>query len=223
MMPGREAGGYPVWISGVNEMNVVVVDYKAGNLYNVGNALKHLGVEFVFSDDPMVLQTADRVILPGVGSARSAMDSLNEKKLVSVLKNLKVPFLGICLGLQLLFELSEENSTPCLGVFSGQVRRFDSRAVKVPHIGWNQIVRCNEKSKAAEVLLRGVPDSCFFYFVHSFFAPVTGSETLAVTEYGGSFASIVARQNFYGVQFHPERSGEIGLRLLSNFLELDCQ
>ena len=119
----------------------VVIDYKAGNLYNVGNALKYLGVDFVFSGDPEVVATASRVILPGVGSARQAMDSLSEQGLVPVLRNLRVPFLGICLGLQVLYDMSEEENTSCLELLPGTVRCFDRSSVKVPHIGWNQVRR----------------------------------------------------------------------------------
>lgn len=197
---------------------IVVIDYKAGNLYNVGNALKHLKADFTFSGDPDVVSQADRVILPGVGSARAAMESLTEGGLVEILQGLQVPFLGICLGLQLLFEVSDEDKTPCLSLLPGTVRRFDSSQVKVPHIGWNQVRSLN--GSAPSVLLKGIPEESFFYFVHSYFAPVVDSFTRGQTEYGEWFGSVVARENFYGVQFHPERSGEIGLKVLQNFLEV---
>ena len=212
---------------------IVVIDYKAGNLYNVGNALKYLKANFTVSGDPAVVSQADRVILPGVGSARTAMESLIEQGLVEVLQGLRVPFLGICLGLQLLFEVSDEDNTPCLGVLPGTVRRFNSSQVKVPHIGWNQVSgvagqrgKRSERAFAAAVpqpssiLLEGIPAESFFYFVHSFFAPVESPFTLGKTDYGDWFGSVVARENFYGVQFHPERSGEIGLKMLQNFLEV---
>ncbi len=199
----------------------VVIDYKAGNLYNVGNALKYLGVDFVFSGDPEVVATASRVILPGVGSARQAMDSLSEQGLVPVLRNLRVPFLGICLGLQVLYDMSEEENTSCLELLPGTVRCFDRSSVKVPHIGWNQVRRESNLAidSGAGKLLEGIPDDSYFYFVHSYFAPALDSTTLAVTDYDETFASIVARDRFWGVQFHPERSGEVGLRLLKNFIE----
>ncbi|MFQ5929193.1 MAG: imidazole glycerol phosphate synthase subunit HisH [Acidobacteriota bacterium] len=199
---------------------IVVIDYKAGNLYNVGNALKCLQADFIFSGNPAVVTQADKVILPGVGSARAAMASLVEQRLVEVLQRLQVPFLGICLGLQLLFEVSEEDNTPCLGLLPGTVHKFDSSRVKVPHIGWNQVRQLGEFCQSASILFKDIPDQSFFYFVHSYFAPVANEATAAVTEYGDCFASVVTKENFWGVQFHPERSGEIGLRVLNNFLEV---
>jgi glutamine amidotransferase len=199
---------------------IVVIDYKAGNLYNVGNALKYLKADFTVSGDPDVVSQAERVILPGVGSARAAMDSLAEQGLVEVLQGLRVPFLGICLGLQLLFEVSEEDNTPCLGLLPGAVRRFDSSQIKVPHIGWNQVSGMDVSSQPPSILLEGIPRESFFYFVHSYFAPLESPFTLGKTDYGSWFGSVAARENFYGVQFHPERSGEIGLKVLQNFLEV---
>ncbi len=199
---------------------IVVIDYKAGNLYNVGNALKYLKADFTVSGDPDVVSQAERVILPGVGSARAAMDSLAEQDLVEVLQGLRVPFLGICLGLQLLFEVSEEDNTPCLGLLPGAVRRFDSSQIKVPHIGWNQVSGMDVSSQPPSILLEGIPGESFFYFVHSYFAPLESPFTLGKTDYGSWFGSVAARENFYGVQFHPERSGEIGLKVLQNFLEV---
>jgi imidazole glycerol-phosphate synthase subunit HisH len=201
---------------------IAVVDYKAGNLYNVGLALKHLGVEFVFSADPEVIRKADKVILPGVGSARAAMQSLEEQGLAEILKSLEVPFLGICLGLQLLFEESEEDHTPCLGIVPGKVHKFDSSLLKVPHIGWNEV---HQLPKAPDRdlkkrLFHDIPDLTFFYFVHSYYAPVVTCSAYGLTEYGIPFASVVKTRNYWGVQFHPERSGESGLRLLKNFVEL---
>ncbi len=199
---------------------IVVIDYKAGNLYNVGNALKYLKAKFVFSGDPAVVSRADKVILPGVGSARAAMDSLADQDLVEVLQRLRVPFLGICLGLQLLFEVSEEDNTQCLGVLPGAVRRFNSSQVKVPHIGWNQVEGVGGSSQLPSSLLQDISEESFFYFVHSYFAPIVNSVTLGQTEYGNWFGSHVVQDNFYGVQFHPERSGEVGLKVLQNFLEV---
>ena len=199
---------------------IVVIDYKAGNLYNVGNALKFLKADFTVSGDPDVVSQAERVILPGVGSARAAMDSLAEQGLVEVLQGLRVPFLGICLGLQVLFEVSEEDNTPCLGLLPGTVRRFDRSQIKVPHIGWNQVSGMDVSSQPPSILLEGIPGESFFYFVHSYFAPLESPFTLGKTDYGSWFGSVAARENFYGVQFHPERSGEIGLKVLQNFLEV---
>ena len=195
---------------------VIVVDYEAGNLYNVANALTFLGIEFEFSGDPDTLRKADRVILPGVGSARSAMNSLKEQGIAGVLRELKVPFLGICLGLQLLYETSEEDNTECLGILPGAVRRFDSSVGKVPHIGWNQVDWQGEENG----LTKGLSPGTFFYFVHSYYAPQADEYTLATTNYGVTFSSMVQMGNFVGCQFHPERSGRVGLRLLENFLRI---
>ena len=200
---------------------IVVIDYRAGNLYNVGHALRYLKTDFVFSGDPAVVSRATKVILPGVGSAQGAMESLCEQGLVEVLRDLSVPFLGICLGLQLLFEMSEEERTPCLGIVPGIVSRFDSGRVKVPHIGWNQVTLVEGANEASSLLFTEVPDGEYFYFVHSYFASVQEKTTLATTQHGTVFASALARDNYWGVQFHPERSGEAGLKLLENFLRMD--
>lgn len=199
---------------------IVVIDYTAGNLYNVGRALEHLNADFIFSGDPADVARADKIILPGVGAAKPAMASLAGQGLVEALSQVSVPFLGICLGLQLLFELSEEADTPCLGLLPGKVLRFDSSQVKVPHIGWNCVAGDNGSSQPTSPLFEGVPAGSFFYFVHSYYAPVENGVTLGTTEYGLSFSSVVAKGNFWGVQFHPERSGEIGLKVLKNFVEL---
>ena len=196
----------------VSSHMIVVIDYRAGNLYNVGNALRHLGCDWIQSKDPGVVGRASKVILPGVGSAAAAMESLQEEGLVEVLRATKAPFLGICLGLQLLFERSEEENTECLGILAGSVRRFDSTRMKVPHIGWNQV------RGTGDALMAGIPDGSSFYFVHSYCAQASAPTTIARTEYGVEFASVVRHQNFRGVQFHPERSGEVGLRLLENFV-----
>ena len=144
--------------SGVRKNSMIaVVDYQAGNLYNVGHALRYLKEDFIFSGDPEVVEKADKVILPGVGSAQAAMDSLTEQGLVEVLQSLEVPFLGICLGLQLLFEISEEDQTPCLGIFPGRVKKFNKSRVKVPHIGWNQ-VRNQSGNLGAMTLFNNIPN-----------------------------------------------------------------
>ena len=187
----------------------------------MGLALKHLGVEHTFTSDPEVVASAEKVILPGVGSARTAMDSLEEKGLVPAIRDLRVPFLGICLGLQLLFETSDEDNVQCLGILPGTVKLFNREKVKVPHMGWNQVQW--DRAISAELkgtLLEGIPSDGFFYFVHSYFAPLQSGITLAETEYDGVFSSAVTRDNFFGFQFHPERSGEPGLKLLSNFVNL---
>lgn len=198
---------------------VVVVDYDAGNLYNVANALRHLGAEFQMSGDPEVVARAERVILPGVGSARAAMNSLDRQGLIPALRGLQVPFLGICLGLQLLFERSEEDDTECLGILPGTVRRFSSRNVKVPQIGWNRVTWAAQSLPPAFAsMLEGIPESGFFYFVHSFYAPISAA-TVAQSEYDVPFSAAVAQGNYLGLQFHPERSAETGLRLLAAFVK----
>lgn len=200
---------------------IVVIDYKAGNLYNVGLALKHLGVEHTFSSDPEVVASAEKVILPGVGSARAAMDSLEEKGLCRVIRNLEAPFLGICLGLQLLFENSDEDNVECLGILPGSISLFNRDNVKVPHMGWNQVLWDQEMCAGLrDTLLEGIPSGGFYYFVHSYYAPTAAGVTMAETEYDGVFSSAVKKDNFFGFQFHPERSGETGLKLLNNFVNL---
>lgn len=199
---------------------IVVVDYRAGNLYNVGNALKFLGAEFVFSGDPEVVSKAEKVILPGVGSARAAMTSLENEGLCDVIRDLTVPFLGICLGLQLLFERSEEDDTECLGILPGTIRRFDSAINKVPQIGWNQVIwqRKGLAGSFVAEIVPSVPEGSYFYFVHSYYAPVSPGATIGTTIYGEEYSSAVASGNFLGLQFHPERSGEVGLELLRRFV-----
>jgi glutamine amidotransferase len=197
---------------------ITVVDYDAGNLYNVANALRFLGADFEFSGDPEVVRCADRVILPGVGSARAAMKSLETEGLAEVIRGLDVPFLGICLGLQLLYEQSDEEASPCLGILPGTVKKFDSSFVKVPHIGWNRVEWTESGDRTT--LCEGISQASFFYFVHSYYAPVVETGTLATTEYEVPFTSVVQKDNFIGCQFHPERSGETGLRLFQNFLRM---
>lgn len=197
---------------------IVVVDYDAGNLYNVANALTRLGANFRFSSRAEDIAAADGVILPGVGAAPPAMNSLGEQGLIAALRDLQAPFLGICLGMQLLFERSEEEDCPCLGRLPGIVRRLDSEGVKVPHIGWNDIRFTNGGSNGSRLLLEGIPEGTFFYFVHSY-AAEAGPSAIALTDYPDPFASVVCERNIAGVQFHPERSGEAGLRLLGNFVD----
>jgi imidazole glycerol-phosphate synthase subunit HisH len=194
---------------------VTVIDYRAGNLYNVGHALKFLGVPHRFSKDPEEVLRAEMVILPGVGAAAPAVESLREQGLADVLKDLTVPFLGICLGMQLLFEVSEEEETECLGILPGSVRRFSGFGLKVPHIGWNRVAI--EQDRGAP-LFEGIANGSHFYFVHSYFAPCSEALTTAQAEYGTGFSAAVRKDNYFGVQFHPERSGDLGLRLLKNFV-----
>jgi imidazole glycerol-phosphate synthase subunit HisH len=191
-----------------------IIDYGAGNVCSVGNALDRLGKPFFVSQDIRELQRAEKLILPGVGEARSAMDSLGRVGLLQWLTTVKVPFLGICIGMQILFEHSDERDTACLGVVSGRIAKFDETRMKVPHIGWNR-VSLTTKSP----LFHEVRNNDFFYFVHSFRAEVV-KETIGLTDYGEMFSAAVHHKNFYGVQFHAEKSGAAGLRVLKNFLEL---
>lgn len=195
-------------------MNVVLVDSGGANLGSVRYALQRLGVEPAVSGDAAVIAAADRVILPGVGAAGPGMARLRELGLVQPLRELRQPLLGICLGMQLLFEGSEEGGETCLGLIPGQVRRMpESPGVRVPHMGWNRL-----QARRESPLLRGIADGAQAYFVHSYAAPVT-ADTVAESVHGQPFAAVVQRGNVAGAQFHPERSGAVGARLLANFLE----
>ncbi len=192
---------------------VGIAGTSAGNIRSVVNALNRLGIRAEVSNDPAVLTKATHIILPGVGEARTAMEALDRSGVSQWLREARVPFLGICLGMQLLFERSMERDTSGLGIVSGTVRRFETGTLKVPHMGWNTVAPVQPS-----LLLDGIAPEAFFYFVHSYYAPVT-AETLARSDYGIAFASVVQRDNFYGVQFHPEKSGTAGLQLLRNFIE----
>jgi imidazole glycerol-phosphate synthase subunit HisH len=176
--------------------------------------LQRLGVEAQLSADAERIRAADRVILPGVGAAAPGMRRLHELDLVETLRALRQPVLGVCLGMQLMFEHSQESDTECLGIFPGSVQRLDpSRVGRVPHMGWNQL-----EIDADDALLDGLDEPAYAYFVHSYAAPI-GAHTVAACDYGGYFSAIVRKDNFIGMQFHPERSAAVGARLLGNFLE----
>jgi glutamine amidotransferase len=191
---------------------IAIVDYGAGNIRSVINALERIGVHAKLTSNAEDLINADKVIFPGVGHARPAMDLLHEKNLVETLQNLHQPFLGICLGMQLMCSHSEEGDTPCLGIFPEKVKRFQIEK-KVPHMGWNT---CNDLSSS---LFNGISEEDDFYFVHSFFVE-PGIDTIASCTYGQPFAAALKKENYYGVQFHPEKSGKVGSMLLKNFIEL---
>jgi glutamine amidotransferase len=191
-----------------------IIDYGAGNIRSVGNALDRLGEQYFVSKDIAELQRAQKLILPGVGEARSAMQSLDQIGLLRWLTTVQVPFLGICIGMQILFEHSDERDTACLGVIPGRISRFDDTKLKVPHIGWNRV-----SVMAKSPLFNEIRDNEYFYFVHSFRAPI-GSNTIGTTKYGEPFSAAVQKQNFYGVQFHTEKSGAAGIHVLKNFIEL---
>ncbi len=193
-------------------MKLVIIDYGAGNIKSIQFAFKRLGVEAVLSSDPDDIKNADKVIFPGVGEASSAMKMLKESSLDRIIPKLKQPVLGICLGMQLLCNHSEENATEGLGVFNVAVKRF-SNQVKVPQMGWNTIT--NLKSD----LFKSINDNAFMYSVHSYYAE-NCTEAIAVTNYEFDYASALQKDNFYGVQFHPEKSSLAGEQLLKNFLQL---
>lgn len=194
-------------------MKVAIVKYNAGNVESVKNALNRLGVEPILTDDARKLEAADKVIFPGVGEASSAMKYLRERRLDKTIKRLRQPVLGVCLGMQLLCESSEENETSCLGILPYRVRRFESADLKIPHVGWNNIFDLKSE------LFNKIEESAYVYFVHSFYVE-TGAETIAACDYGLKFSAAVRHENFYAVQFHAEKSGTIGERILENFLKL---
>lgn len=197
-------------------MNVAVVRYNAGNIRSVENALRRIGMQPLVTDDAAELRAADCVIFPGQGEAATTMAYLRHTGLDAVVRGLTQPVLGICIGQQLLCARSDEGNTPCLGVFAeAEVRHFSSvwgEAVKIPHIGWNTVEALQTP------LFRGIDEGAFVYFIHSYCVPLS-PYTIARTEYGGvAFSSAMRRGNFYAVQFHPEKSGAVGERLLHNFI-----
>ncbi|MGF1638727.1 MAG: imidazole glycerol phosphate synthase subunit HisH [Cyclobacteriaceae bacterium] len=193
-------------------MDIVIIKYNAGNVVSVTNALNRLGIEPILSDDPEVIKKADKVIFPGVGEASTAMNYLKKHGLHTLLPELTQPFLGICLGLQLMCRHSEENNTDCLHIFKTDVRKFPAQD-KVPHMGWNKII-CKPSP-----LLKGIAEDGYIYFVHSYYAEI-GAETLASSNYIVPFSAVLQKDNFYAVQGHPEKSGNTGNTLLQNFINL---
>lgn len=194
-------------------MKVAVVKYNAGNIQSVMNALRRVGVDPVLTDNPVELRKADRVIFPGQGEASHAMEYLQTHRLDQVIKSLTQPVLGICIGQQLMCEHSEEGNVDCLGIFPAQVLRFhpQKHEQKVPHMGWNQL------ENVQDPLLEGINEGAFVYFVHSFYVPTT-DYTIATTNHILSFSSAMRKGNFMATQFHPEKSGSVGERILTNFL-----
>lgn len=193
---------------------IVIIDYGAGNTASVINVLEELKAEFVLSNDKKIIQSADKIILPGVGEASSAMRKLNELNLVEELRNTTKPFLGICLGMQLLFSKTEEGNVECLNVIPGEVKKFNLANIKVPHMGWNEIIKLNR-----DELLSEINDKTFFYFAHSYYVPKNDFST-SFSNYGLNFSASVRYKNFYGVQFHPEKSAQQGIQIIKNFLSL---
>jgi len=200
---------------------IIIVDYGVGNLRSVENALHRLGAEYTLSSEPSVISSADKVLLPGVGNAAEAMANLRSRELVQPIRELRKPLLGICIGMQVLCRYSEEGDTECVGLFDTDVRKFDASdsslpdgsSLKVPHMGWNRINNLSSK------LFKNIDEGSYLYFVHSY-RPGICRDTISTTEYGGIFSSALKYENFYGTQFHPEKSGDVGERILQNFLAL---
>ena len=198
-------------------MNIAIVKYNAGNIYSVVNALRRMGVEPLLTDDAEQLRKADGVLFPGQGEARGAMEYLRARGLDEVIKSLKQPVFGICVGQQLLCKHSEEGDTECIGVFDTEVKRFQPQKheEKVPCMGWNRLY----DTKSA--LMNGLEDQ-YVYFVHSFYVPLY-SETIATADYILPYSAALHKDNFYTTQFHPEKSGDAGEQILKNFLEIVAQ
>ncbi|OGJ50878.1 imidazole glycerol phosphate synthase, glutamine amidotransferase subunit [Candidatus Peregrinibacteria bacterium RIFOXYB2_FULL_32_7] len=214
---------------------ITLIDYNSGNPTSVANALEKLGFEYKICSKKEEIAKADKIIFPGQGHNAQAMAELKKLDLIDVIKNFKKPFLGICVGMQLLYEFSEEGDTECLGVIEGRVKKMKNEKckmknekLKIPQMGWNEIKlkieneKCKMKDEKLRIknlefrILKNIPNHSYFYFVHSYFCSVN-EYTLATCEYGNEFCAIVKKENFYGTQFHPEKSGEVGLELLKNF------
>ena len=195
-------------------MRLVIIKYNAGNIQSVLYALERIGREAVVTDDPSLITAANKVIFPGVGEASTAMEYLRQRGLDGLIKGLRQPVLGICLGMQLMCSYSEENDTDCLGIFEERVKKFSSAGgLKVPQIGWNNIYDLKTP------LFEGVADKSYCYFVHGYYASL-GAHTIGKTEYGQAYSSALHRGNFFGVQFHPEKSAQVGERILRNFIDI---
>lgn len=193
---------------------IAIIDYKMGNLRSVENALKRLGAEFVVTADAEVIRRADRVLLPGVDNAAEAMENLHKADLVNVIRSLRRPVLGICVGMQVMCRHSEEGDAKCLGIFDAHVKRFVPTAEeKVPHMGWNSIGNLESK------LFKDIKGGEMVYYVHSYY-PELCPDTIATTRHGVMFSAALKYENFYGTQFHPEKSGDVGERIIANFLKL---
>ena len=204
-------------------MNVAIVKYNAGNIYSVVNALKRLGIEPTLTDDAEALQKADRVFFPGQGHAAKAMEYLKARKLDEVIRDLKQPVFGICVGQQLLCKHSEEGDADCIGIFDAEVKRFlpKRHEDKVPCMGWNAThFVLNDKGKMInDKLFEGLGEEAYVYFVHSYYVPVC-KETIATADYILPYSASMHKDNFYTCQFHPEKSGKVGEKILENFLNL---
>ncbi len=194
---------------------IAVIDYEMGNLRSVGNALDRLGAEWKLTADHDEIRRASKVLLPGVGNDAEAMARLRDRDLCQLIRDLRRPVLGICVGMQVMCRHSEEGDVDCLGIFDAKVRRFpDEDGLKVPHVGWNRINNLDSK------LLKGIERGAYVYYVHSYYAPLC-PDTIATTRYASTmFSAALKYENFYGTQFHPEKSGDVGEKILENFLAL---
>lgn len=200
-----------------SNQKIVIVNTGCANIASVKFAVERLGVSVAVSDDASVIQTADKVFLPGVGHANAAMQSIQQKQLVEVVRSLEQPTLGICLGMQLMVSESEEGiggNTPCLDLIPGIVKQMQANGLRFPHMGWNKVSAVGDAP-----LFKGIDDGTYFYFVHSF-SVAEYQHTMAVCEYGDRFSAAITKDNYFGVQFHPERSSDAGAQLLKNFIEL---
>ncbi len=197
-------------------MKVSIVKYNAGNIFSVINAVKRLGIEPLWTDDAAELMSSDRVIFPGQGEAHNAMQYLKERNLDQVIRDLKQPVLGICIGQQLLCKHSEEGNTDCIGVFPMEVKKFQPtcHADKIPQMGWNSIADLKTP------LFKGLNEEDFVYFVHSFYVPMHEDYTIAKTFFTKDYSAAIHKDNFYATQFHPEKSGKVGEQILRNFIDL---
>ena len=203
-------------------MNVAIVKYNAGNIYSVVNALRRMGIDPLLTDDAELLQKADRVLFPGQGHAAEAMEYLKTRRLDEVIRSLKQPVFGICVGQQLLCKHSEEGDVDCIGIFNANVKRFqpEKHEDKVPCMGWNEIdVRCKTDDGRGDPLMEGLGEHPYVYFVHSYYVPVF-EDTIAVSDHILPYSASLHKDNFYTCQFHPEKSGKVGERIIKNFLEL---
>ncbi|NLR90406.1 imidazole glycerol phosphate synthase subunit HisH [Flammeovirga agarivorans] len=192
-------------------MKVAIIKYNAGNVQSVRYALQRIGIDPILTDNPEEITSADKVIFPGVGEAKSAMDYLKERKLDQLIKDLKQPTLGVCLGLQLMCNHSEERDTDCLGIFDTNVKKFQSEILKVPHMGWNNIHDLKTD------LYKGIHENDYVYYVHSYFAELC-ENTIAVTDYVNPYSASLHKDNFFAAQFHPEKSGDVGQKIIQNFI-----
>lgn len=195
-------------------MKLAIVAGGGANFYSVEVALQRLGIDYTVTTDKEVINAADGIVFPGVGFAKFAMDNLAKHDLITTIRNYKKPFLGFCLGMQLLYEYSEEGDVECLGLFKGTIRKFNASDLIVPQMGWNNFTVLKNSP-----LLNNISSDNDVYFVHSYYAPVN-EFTVASCEYGDMFTAIAAHENFYATQFHPEKSGKVGEQILANFIEI---